>query len=355
MSVHLLEVMSRDGFEEVQALHDRDTGATAFLAIHDSRRGPAFGGIRRRAYRDEREALGDCLNLARAMSHKCALLDLPAGGAKLVLVDQPDLDPRRAYAWVGRMIERQAGRLYAGPDLGTGPQELEVVARSTRYVTAPGPEGPGLLAEATAEGVFAGLVAGLEHLDGEADLTDRRIVVQGLGQVGSRLARRLAQAGATVLGAETDVERGAEVARELGIELVDPAREMTLSCDVFAPCAMGGILHEVSVERLQCRMIAGAANNVLARADHAERLHERGILYLPDIVLTAGALIRGALFHLENHREPLDRIGARIAASVRRVLHRAHEEDAPPARVAERDAQERLARHGREPEPRLSR
>ena len=355
MSVHLLESMARDGFEEVLALHDRASRASAFLAIHDTRRGPAFGGIRRRAYRDEREALVDCLRLARAMSHKCALLDLPAGGAKLVLLDQPELETMQAYNWVGRVVERQSGRLYAGPDLGTGPGELAAVARTTRYVTSPGSDGPGRLPEATAEGVFAGIVAGLEHLDGEADLARRRVVVQGLGEVGSRLARRLVEAGATVFGAELVPGRAEALAGELGIELIDPSRELTVPCDVFAPCALGGILHDLSLERLRCRMVAGAANNVLAREDHADRLHERGILYVPDIVLTAGALVRGALFHLEGRREPVSRIGERIALVVRRLLVRAKEEELPPARVAERDAQERLAGGGRALQPHLSR
>lgn len=342
MSIHLLEAMGREGFEEVVFLHDRRSGAAAVLCVHDSTRGPAFGGIRRWTYRHEVEAAVDCLRLARAMSHKCALLDLPAGGGKIVLLDRAWLDLPRAYRFLGEAVERLGGRFYAGPDLGTGPRELAAAAAATRYVTSPGPDGPGELAESTAEGVYAGMQAALEHLDGEASLRGRRVVVQGLGEVGGRLARRLVEAGARVFGAEIDPLRAETVAAELDLELVDPARELEVPCDIFAPCAMGGILHDLSIERLRCRIVAGAANTVLACAEHGQRLKERGILYVPDFVLNSGALIRGSIFHLSGRREPVAAIGSRVATAVARVLSRAGDEGLPPADVAVAEAEERI-------------
>ena len=181
MGVHILDAMAREGFEEVLALHDRASGVRGFLGIHDSTRGSAFGGIRRWSYLDEDQALRDCLRLARAMSHKCALAGLPVGGGKLVLLDRPDLDLERAYSAVGDLVERLNGRFYTGPDVGTGPAELAAVAARTRFVTDPGPKGPGELSEATAEGVFRGIGATLRHLDGAEDWPRRTVVVQGLG------------------------------------------------------------------------------------------------------------------------------------------------------------------------------
>jgi leucine dehydrogenase len=344
MGTHILDAMAREGFEEVIALHDRASGLRAFLGIHDTLRGPAFGGIRRWGYLDERQALIDCLRLSRAMTHKCALADLPAGGGKLVVLDDPDLDLELAYTAIGRAVERLGGRFYTGPDVGTGEAELEYACAQTRYVTSPGPAGPGQLADATAEGVFQGMASGLRHLDGEEDWERRTVVIQGLGEVGARLAKRLAQRGARVFGAEIDPDRAAEVASELNIELVDPATETSLPCDVFAPCAMGGIVHDVTLERLRCRLVAGGANNVLARALHGDRLHERQILYAPDFLLNSGALIRGALFHLEGRREPVDKIGERIGRAMDTIFARAAEEDLPPARVAIREAEDRISR-----------
>ena len=146
MSIHILDALARDGFEEVVAVHDRRSGLRAFLAIHDSSLGPAFGGIRRWAYMDEEKALRDVLRLARSMTQKCALADLPAGGAKMVVLDRPGLDLDAGYRFLGDFVERLAGRFYTGPDVGTGPEHLACAAERTRFVTHPGPEGPGELA-----------------------------------------------------------------------------------------------------------------------------------------------------------------------------------------------------------------
>jgi leucine dehydrogenase len=344
MGVHILDAMAREGFEEVLALHDRGSGVRGFLGIHDSTRGSAFGGIRRWSYLDEDQALRDCLRLARAMSHKCALAGLPVGGAKLVLLDRADLDLERAYQAVGDLVERLNGRFYTGPDVGTGPAELAAVAARTRFVTDPGPKGPGELSEATAEGVFRGIGATLRHLDGAEDWPRRTVVVQGLGEVGRGLARRLRERGARVLAAEVDVERAETVAAELDLELVDPATEYDQPCDVFAPCALGGILHDLTLTRLRCRIVAGGANNVLVRALHGDRLHERRIVYAPDFVINAGALIRGVHFHLEGRRESVEAIGERIGGVLVEILDRAREEDRPPVRVALEEAESRIAR-----------
>lgn len=343
MSVHVLDAMAREGFQELVALHHGRSDLRGFLGVHDTSRGPAFGGVRRWSYRNEREALIDCLRLARSMTFKCALAELPAGGAKLVVLDRPETDWQRAYEHLGDVVERMGGRFYTGPDVGTGEAELRWMAARTRYVTDPGPAGPGALAACTAEGVFHGMGAALRHLDGEEDWRARTVVVQGLGSVGGLLARRLVEHGATVLGAEIDEERGAQVAAETGFELIDPTSALGTPCDVYAPCALGGILHDLSVERLRCRAVVGGANNVLARALHGDRLHERGILYAPDLVVTSGALIRGAIFHLEGRTEPVEAIGRRVGETLAQLLERARRDGESPARVAARAAEERVA------------
>lgn len=344
MSIHVLDAMAREGFELVIALHDRRSKLRGFLGIHDSVQGPAFGGIRRFAYQSEDQALLDCLRLARAMTHKCALASLPAGGGKLVLMERADTDLAAAYAHVGDVLRSLNGRFHTGPDVGTGARELDWVAARTTAVTLPEPRGPGLLSESTCAGVLHGIAAALRHLDGAEDWTSRTIVVQGLGEVGSRVARGLVERGARVRAAEVDPERAERVSRELEIELVDPATEYDQRCDVFAPCAMGGILHDLTLTRLECRIVAGGANNVLARTLHGDRLHEQGILYAPDFVINAGALIRGVLFHLEGRREPVEAIGARIGDTLTEVFERAREGRVPPARVAFEEAETRISR-----------
>jgi leucine dehydrogenase len=342
LAVEILDTLAREAFEEVIALHDRHSGVRAFLAIHDTRRGPAFGGIRRWSYLDEEQALRDCLRLARSMTYKCAMAGLDAGGAKLVLLDRPDLDLALAYRYIGDVVERLGGRVYAGPDVGSGVEELGWVAERTRFATDPGPDGPGELAHSTSAGVVAGIAAALRHLDGSERWRDRTAVVQGLGQVGSGVAGSLRALGARVLAGDTDSERGEALARGMGVEWVDPCAELELACDVLAPCALGGIVHDLSLQRLRCRVLAGSANNVLAASGHGDRLHERGILYVPDFVVNSGALIRGALFHMEGVRVPVAEIGDRIAREVELLLGMAADEGLPPARVAVREAERRI-------------
>ncbi len=344
MSLHVLDAMARGGFEEVVALHDRASGLRAFLAIHDTSVGPAFGGLRRWQYLDEDHALRDCLRLSRSMTHKCALAGLPAGGGKMVLLDHPELDRPAAYRFVGRTVERLAGRFYTGPDVGTGPRELAWVTRETGFATDPGDDGPGDLAGATAEGVFAGIATGLRHLYGEEDWSRRTILVQGLGGVGERLARRLLDQGAHVLGAEIDPERVKRIQGRLDLEIVDPTQVFDRECDVFAPCAMGGILHDLTIKRLRARMVAGAANNVLARMEHGDQLHARDVLYIPDIAITSGALILGALFHLRGDRQPPVEIERRIGTAVSEILTLAARENLSTARVALREAERRIGK-----------
>jgi leucine dehydrogenase len=334
MPLQLFDAMAREGFEELLALHDSESGMRALLAVHDTSRGPAFGGIRRWSYSVESTALMDALRLSRAMTRKCVLLDLPCGGGKIVMLDREGLDLKQAYGAIGRAVERLNGRYYTGPDVNTGPEELGYVSAETSYCTDPGLEGPGELANCTAEGVFQGMEAALVSLDGEVDWSQRKVLIQGLGAVGEMLARRLLEQGARVLASEIDPERVHAVSTSLEVEMVEPGTEMEVACDVFAPCALGGILHDLSVERLQCKVVAGGANNPLSRMEHGERLHRRGILFVPDFVINAGALVRGSIFHLEGRREPVAVVGERVRRSVERVLSAAQESGTAPITTA---------------------
>jgi leucine dehydrogenase len=342
MERNLFDRMAQEGFERVVAVQDRRSGLRGFIALHDTTAGPAFGGVRRRAYRDEAEALADCMRLARAMTWKCAMLDLPAGGGKTCLLDSAAVEWESAYEALGRVVEEMGGTYYTGPDIGTGERELGWLARTTERVTRPGPDGPMELAESTAEGVFQGMSEALRFLDGEEDWPARRVVLQGLGEVGARVARRLREVGAKVIASEVREERALEIARELDLELVNPRAEFDEPCDIFSPCALGGILHDITLARLRCRVIAGAANNVLARLDSGDHLHERGILYVPDILVSSGALLRGAVFHLEGTRVPVEVIGKRIGHAVREILEVAGEVGDAPVRVAMREAERRV-------------
>jgi leucine dehydrogenase len=339
MPIQILDAMEAEGFEELIALCEPSLGLRAFVGIHSTSPGPAFGGTRRFGYTGEQQALRDCLRLARAMTLKCALARVEAGGGKVVILDSSSLVLEEAYGYLGEYIESMGGRFYTGPDVGTDERALAWLSARTQYVTRPGKDGPGQLADATSAGVLAGIAAALEHLDGDADWERRTAVVQGLGEVGRRVARGLLERGVRVLAAEIEPARARSVRREIGVELLERSREYDPPCDVFVPCALGGILHDVTLQRLKCRVIAGGANNMLAREEHGDRLHERGILYVPDFAINSGALIRGATFHMKGERLPVETIARRIGTTVRRILDEAAAEGLPPTRYALREAQ----------------
>ncbi|MHC4377698.1 MAG: Rossmann-fold NAD(P)-binding domain-containing protein, partial [Planctomycetota bacterium] len=177
----------------------------------------------------------------------------------------------------------------------------------------------------------------------DTDWSRRRVVVQGLGAVGERLARRLVEVGAHVIASDVDGERAASCAKSLELELIDPGEELSVECDVFSPNALGGVIHDLSIERLRSRIIAGGANNVLSSAVHARRLSERGVLFLPDFVINSGALIRGAHFHLEGVRVPLHEIGLRVSNATAKLLELSGEFGTSPAETALQEAERRLA------------
>lgn len=334
------ELAARE-FEQVVLLREPAIGLTAWIAIHSTRMGPAFGGVRRWAYPDPNEALADALRLAEAMSLKCASAGIPGGGGKAVLVQTPELQREAAYRLVARHVELLGGRFCTGPDVGTEPGDLAVMAQETRFV-AHFPSGPvGEAGDLTAGGVLAGIAAVAQRL-GRPGLAGTRVLVQGLGGVGLRLVEKLVQAGAQVIVADLRRNVVDELVARLGVEAVDPVEAIATPCDVFAPCALGGVVDDRSLPQLQARAIAGSANNVLAAPAHGQALFERGILYAPDFVINAGALVHGAWQQIEGRAPAAERIAA-IGERVGELLDESRRTNTPPEVLAERRAREWIA------------
>jgi leucine dehydrogenase len=303
------------------------------VAIH--RGGPlgaAGGGCRMAQYRDDEAALVDALRLSRAMSYKLALLEIPAGGAKAVVIGDPKRDKNEALLRaIGRAVERLNGRFIIAEDVGTNPEDLAMIARETRWVS---PHAGGAdTAEATAEGALICLERAVRSklsrpLEGIA------VAVQGLGRVGRGLAQRLSQRGARLIVSDLDARLTDAVARELRAVPEDPRKILEARADVLAPCALGGVLDRAAVARLRCSVIAGAANNQLAEPRVADDLAARGILYAPDFVVNAGGVL-GAPEHT-----------ARLGTILDEVLARAAREGSTPHAAAEELARERARAQG---------
>ena len=328
----------------------RDAPARAwiFLAIHDTTLGPAVGGTRMRAYPSPADALADAMRLAEAMTHKWAVLDLPFGGGKCVIApDEPlGADARAAlFLRYGHFLESLRGAFYSGVDVGVSPADMAVVAGATRHVHGvdftdgstidPGPY--------TARGVRHAIEASLEVAFGDRALAGRTILVQGVGDVGRPLAELLAEAGARVLVSDVDAERAERVAAGIGGRTVPAEHVVETECDVFAPCAIGGILDAASVERLGCRIVAGSANAQLSDPTVADRLHERGIVYAPDFVANGGGAAALGLIALGEDEEAARRKVDGIGETVRAIFREAGATGETPLAAARRIVERRLA------------
>lgn len=295
--------MSRDYFEQIDAggheavifCHHRDSGLRALIAIHDTTLGPAAGGTRRWVYREESEALQDVLRLSQGMTLKCAAAGLDYGGGKIVMLAQAGAAPSRAqYRALGECLERLQGGFITGEDVGTGERELGWLAERTRWAvglsTAAGLSKPETSAQ-TALGVELGMQACLQHVRGRPGWDGTVVAVQGLGHVGMKLVRSLAPQGVRLLVTDLDESRAAAAVQEWGAQSVEPQRIFEVDCDVFAPCALGGVLNRETIPRLACRIVAGSANNQLQDEQDAQGLARRGITYAPDFVINAGGAI----------------------------------------------------------------
>lgn len=334
------DVLAAADCEQVLVVRDRQADITAIVAVHDTRAGPAHGGIRRWPYADLGAAMADAVGLAQAMTWKCALAEIPAGGGKTVIPDRDGLDRAAAYRLVGRAVAQLGGRYFTGPDVGTTADDLRVVAGETRFVATGEGDGPGDLAAATATGVFAALAALAERL--HTPVAKLRVAVQGLGAVGEQLCRRLHAAGAQLVVSDIVPARAEAAAAAFGATAVAPERILLEPCDVLAPCALGGVLTAAVCERLLARGVCGAANNIFADAEAATLLHQRGVPVVPDFVANAGALIQGATWHLQGVRVTEERL-QRIGRTAGELLDRAQAEQVPPSQLALQIARERVA------------
>jgi leucine dehydrogenase len=335
--------------EHVLTRYDRPAEAWIHIAVHSTRLGPATGGTRLRSYATPSAGLGDAMRLAEAMTLKFALLRIPAGGGKAVIAVSRRLTRPEREALLeryGGLVASPRGHFETGPDLGTSPADMDIIARRCPNVFGRSLEqgGAGNSGPSTALGVYHAIRASCEFLFGGASLAGRSVLVQGVGAVGRPLVERLVEDDARVLVSDIEEARTSEARSLWQVEVVPADRVIGTECDVFAPCATGGLLSRETIPRLRCRIVAGGANNQLAAAEDAARLSEAGLLYAPDFAINGGAAIflQGV--------ERLGWSGERIDAALREIgetllviLRKAREQGITTCEAAERLAAERLA------------
>ncbi len=289
--MELFTMMGEHEHEQIVVCHEPSCGYKGIIAIHNTVLGPALGGTRFWNYGSDEEAFVDALRLSRGMTYKAAVAGLNLGGGKSVIVGDPKTTRREEiFRAHGRFVETLKGRYITAEDVGTSPDDMEFVAMETEHVTgrhgASGDPSP-----VTAYGVYRGIKAAAHAKFGSDDLNGRTVSVQGVGHVGFYLCQYLAAEGVQLVVTDIDQERVQTVVKEFGARAVGLNEIYSAEVDVYAPSALGATINDETIPQLKAKIVAGAANNVLAEARHGDELHKRGILYAPDYVINAGGLI----------------------------------------------------------------
>ncbi|MDT7689965.1 MAG: leucine dehydrogenase [Acidobacteriota bacterium] len=290
---NICEIYAASEHERVVLWADPQDDYRAIIAVHSTALGPAVGGTRFWNYTSDEEASLDALRLSRGMTYKNALAGLPFGGGKAVIIgDNRTPHRERIFRAHGRFVESLGGRFITAEDVGTSPADMKYVSMETRHVVGL-MEKSGDPSPVTAYGVFRAMQAAAKHRWGSDDLKGRRVAVQGCGNTGYYLARELHNCGAELVVTDVDAARVKRVVDELGAAAVAPEEIFDVEADIFAPCALGGIINDLTLARLKVGVVAGSANNQLTDARHGDALEELGITYAPDYVANAGGIING--------------------------------------------------------------
>ncbi len=326
-----------DDHESVHHISDPETGLQAIIAIHSTALGPAAGGCRHWQYTNPSDALTDVLRLSRGMTFKNAVAGIPFGGGKSVILKSVPKS-RELFNAFGRAIDSLGGRYITAEDVGIAVDDMRHVREVTPYVTGVGDKGSGGDPSPwTAQGVFLGIEAAVAHKLGTDSVSGLHVAVQGVGHVGFQLCKRLHEAGATLSVADVSSDNTKRAHDAFGARIVPPAEILATECDVLAPCALGSIINDQTLPLLKTSIIAGAANNQLARDTHGNQLMERGIVYAPDYVINAGGIIAVSREYLGDSNDDVinEEIG-RIKERLSTIFQASADTNEPTNRIADK-------------------
>ncbi len=343
--MEILEQMGAEGHEQLVVVSDAGSGLKAIIAIHDTTLGPACGGTRIWPYKSEQEAIRDALRLSRAMTYKAAAADLPLGGGKGVIIADSHTEKTEALVRAyGRFVDTLGGRYLTTTDVGSTGRDMEYIKQETDYVvglpTTAG--GSGDTSIMTGLGIYMGMRACAKEAWGNESLTGKTVAIQGFGKVATHTAHHLMKEDAKLV--VTDVYDGAlDRARDLGLTVVKPDDIYGVDCDIFAPCALGGVINPDTIPQLRCKVVAGGANNQLLSDADGEALHRLGIVYGPDYILNSGGIINieaeiGGEYNPDRAREKTER----IYEIMEKVIAISKRKEIPTAKAADRLAEDRL-------------
>jgi leucine dehydrogenase len=341
----IFEYMQKYDYEQLIFCQDAASGLKAIICIHDTTLGPALGGTRMWTYNSEEEAIEDALRLARGMTYKNAAAGLNLGGGKTVIIGDPRKDKSEAmFRAFGRFIQGLNGRYITAEDVGTTVEDMDIIHMETKFVTGISPAfgSSGNPSPVTAYGVYRGMKAAAKVAYGEDSLKGKVVAVQGVGNVAFNLCKHLHEEGAKLIVTDINQDNVRRAVEAFGAESVDPEKIYDVNCDIFAPCALGGIINDETIERLKCKVVAGAANNQLREERHGDMLEQKGIVYAPDYVINAGGVINVADELQGYNRERALKKVEGIYDNILKVFEIAKRDGIPSYKAADRMAEERI-------------
>lgn len=336
-----------DQHEQVLFCHDAKIGLKAIIAIHSTALGPAAGGCRMHPYETEHEALTDVLRLSKGMSYKNAVAGLPLGGGKCVIVAPPDHHDKATLlrAFAGH-VQSMNGKYWTAIDIGVGPKDADILAETCDYVFARASQYEAGFnpSSFTALGGFVGIQAVAEHVWGRKDLDGLRVAVQGLGATGFDLSQQLHEAGASLVVSDVREDAVKKAVSQFDAVPVHVDEIHAADVDIFAPCAMGAVLNDISIPQIKAKAICGLANNQLAEARHGEALADLGIAYVPDYVVNAGGMMGAStvIFDMPSREASITRINA-LYGIISSILKQARQDGRPSSIIADEMAVARIS------------
>lgn len=341
------EIIKKENHEQVIFCSEQNAKLTAIIAIHNTTLGPSLGGTRMWTYASDEEALRDVLRLSKGMTYKAALAGLNLGGGKAVIIGDPLKDKTEIlFRTFGRFINGLAGRYITAEDVGTDVKDMEYVRMETKYVTGIPHSlgGSGDPSPVTAYGVYVGMKAAAKSIWGNDSLAGRKVVIQGVGHVGTYVGKHLEKENAKIYYTDIIQVKLDRFKNEVRGTYIKPDEVFDIDAEIFCPCALGAILNDDSIPKMKYKLITGGANNQLAEEHkHAEMLKKRNILYIPDYLINAGGLINVAneIGGNYNQERALSQAGG-VYDTVENVVKTSKEQNILTIEASNRLAEERL-------------
>jgi leucine dehydrogenase len=331
--------VNRDGYEKVVRCDNPEIGFVAWIAVHNSCRGPALGGCRVWHYANEKEALTDVLRLSKGMTYKNSLAKLPLGGGKSVVhTDLKTINREALFEHIGLFVESLGGLYITAEDVNSTVEDMAIAKRKTSHVATVGSSGNP--SPFTAYGVYCAIKAAVKHKLRKQRLDGLTVAIQGVGETGGRLAQLLKNDNCRIIAADINEDNIKSLEKKIALTRVNEEQIYEMQCDVFSPCALGGTLNELTIPRLNCSIVAGSANNQLLKESDGDLLLRRNILYVPDYAGNAGGVINiSCELDQKYSQTKAMRLTAGIEQTVLEIIQQADKQGLPTNTVANKIAE----------------